>query len=1553
MDINDMRVTKRNGQLEEISFDKILKRIKVLGQEANIQINYSSLAMKVIDQLYDKISTTKIDELAAEQCASLSTSHPDYGTLAARIVVSNHHKNTSPTFSVVMNKLYKFRDIHDKNVPLISQKLWDFVEYHRYEIDAMIEHERDYLFDYFGFKTLERAYLMKIDGSIVERPQHMWLRVAIGIHGNLDDPNQKQCLRLVKETYDLMSLKYFTHATPTLFNAGTPRPQLSSCYLLAMENDSIDGIFNTLKECAQISKWAGGIGLHIHNVRAKGSHIQGTNGTSNGIVPMLRVFNNTARYVDQCVHPETIIYTTEGPIQIQHCSFGQTSIFNKNGGVELIENVLEHPYDGEILNIETMHIIDNLKITPEHPIFVLRDQKKGTNYDVISNRLKKNILGFEWIEAKELTTDDMIVYSIPQYSKDYQNITTDDCYMYGVLLGDGCLSNQDQNGYISLHSVNKKQVLDFCINYFEAKYIQYKINVDENITRIRWNKNINMPFRYSDIYDINKEKRMHHKWLNLPIEKSKYILKGLLDTDGCIDKEFVFDSTSRNLIECARFLALKMGILTSGYIRDRIGETHETVRGPITNKKINYCLRIPKTKDICELIGIPFNENQFFKFFKYDNYLLSRIKNITVENYSGTLYDLQMKEEHNYMLHNGLVHNGGGKRNGSFAIYLEPWHADIFDFLELRKNHGDEELKARDLFYALWLPDLFMERVKEKNGKWSLFCPHECPGLADAYGDDFKTLYEKYEHEGKARKTIEARDLWFAILDAQMETGTPYLLYKDACNKKSNQKNLGTIKSSNLCVAPETMILTDNGHIEIQTLENQQVNIWNGEEWSEVTVKKTGENQELIDVYTDDGSKLSCTPYHKFYIQNSYSSSSITEVQAADLKPNDKIIKCDFPVIDGPETFLYPYTHGFFCGDGTYTNVTDEIERNCKFLALKDHFFCKRHLPYETETYLHNADFTLLNTGFKCKSQSYVKKPMICLYGDKKKLLDFIEKRSYTENISNDRINVILPVDLNEKYDIPSFNCCLKDKLEWFAGYCDADGSISRNGDNEQLQIGSINKEFLENIKLLLQTCGINPKVKLGHHRTQSYLPNGKGDYKYYNVQPLYRLLITSVELFKLSTLGFKPKRLIINYNEPSRNAKQFIKILKVENNNRLDDTYCFTEPKRHMGIFNGIITGQCTEIVEYSDDKETAVCNLASIGLPTFVNETTKEFDYDKLHDVTKVVTNNLNSVIDINFYPTEKTRRSNMLHRPIGIGVQGLADTFILMDIPFHSEKAREVNKLIFETIYHAALEKSNELAIQVKNSYKIGTDIIPQIFYNTKYTDGSKCGLLPEHRGAYQSFEGSPASKGILQFDMWNVTPTPGRYDWDKLKQSIIDHGLRNSLLVAPMPTASTSQILGFNECFEPFTSNLYSRRTLAGEFVLPNKYLMKELISLGLWNEQIKNNIIANKGSVQQLTVLTEHIRNKYKIVWEIPMRHVIDMAADRGAFICQSQSLNLWMEDPVYNKLTSMHFYSWEKGLKTGIYYMRRKAKHQAQQFTIEPEAKPKEDKEEICEMCSA
>ena len=1053
VDESEMFVTKRNGDLEIVSFDKILNRVKTIGQQYNLKLNYTGLVMKVIDQLYDKIETKKIDDLSAEQCASMASIHPDYNTLAGHIAISSHHTDTKVSFSQVIIDLYQHTDKHEKHSPIVSNELYELVCKSGDIYDAKCDYERDFLIDYFGFKTLERSYLMRINGVVVERPQHLWMRVSLGIHGN--------DIEKAFETYDYMSNKYFTHATPTLFNAGTPHPQLSSCYLLAMEDDSLDGIFNTLKDCATISKWAGGIGLHIHNVRATGSHIRGTNGTSNGIVPMLKVFNNTAKYINQ-----------------------------------------------------------------------------------------------------------------------------------------------------------------------------------------------------------------------------------------------------------------------------------------------------------------------------------------------------------------------GGKRNGSFAIYLEPWHADIEIFMEMRKNHGDEEMKARDLFYALWIPDLFMERVKQ-DGHWTLMCPDECPGLSDVYGDDFVRLYESYETAGRGRATIKARDIWFKILDSQMETGTPYMLYKDAANRKSNQKNLGTIKSSNLCVAPETVILTDHGYIEIQTVCNQPVNVWNGHEYSEVIVRKTGVNQPVMNVYTDDGLKLVCTPYHKFYIQpESFSFSSHKVVEARNLKPGDKLIQCIYPVIDGTNTILY------------------------------------------------------------------------------------------------------------DKDEVPIHSSSLNLKLGWFAEYCDAHGVVENGVDGEEISIIHTNEHFLIQIKLMLQTCGINPRINVVDDRTLGYSDNTP--ILYQSTGLIYRLIINPFNLNKIITMGFKTQELeIIGLLRSYTESENSICITKIENNNRISDTYCFTEPKRNTGIFNGMITSQCTEIIEYSDHNETAVCNLASIALPSFIrnnNETNRpSFDFDELHKVSGIITRNLNRIIDINFYPTEKTRTSNMRNRPIGIGVQGLADVFLILNIAFYSEEAKMLNREIFETIYHGALTESMELA---------------------------------KSTTPYESFKGSPASQGILQFDLWDTIPETEykfMYDWTPLKTDIIQYGLRNSLLVAPMPTASTSQILGFNECIEPITSNIYSRRTLAGEFIIANKYLMHDLIKLDLWNEKIKNNIVANHGSVQHIESIPQEIKDKYRTVWEIPMKHLIDMSADRGIFICQSQSLNLWMEDPNYNSLTSMHFYSWTKGLKTGIYYLRRRGKHQAQQFTIEPEKNDSNNnsEHEICEFCSS
>jgi ribonucleotide reductase alpha subunit len=1162
---NDLRVVKRNGDKEIVAFDKILNRLKKIGKETiagvgNLKINYTTLAMKVIDQLYDGIHTTLIDELSAEQCASMASTHPDYNVLAGRIVVSNHHKSTSSSFSQVMEELFFHRDKNGNGSNIISSMLYVLSQKYADELNSMCLYERDYLIDYFGFKTLERSYLLKINKRAIERPQHMWLRVALGIHGeNLDK---------VQETYEYMSQKYFTHATPTLFNAGTPHPQLSSCYLIAMENDSIEGIYNTLKDCALISKWAGGIGMHIHNVRASGSYIRGTGGSSNGIAPMLRVFNNTAKYVDQCLTPETIIHTKRGPIPIAHVISGVTEVFNTNGQTELVENLLEHVYEGNICEIFSENRLTPMRVTPEHLVMAVSVFRKYSDPTELLAELHAGLIRPSWIDAKYITKGDYIAHTIPDDTcvVDHPELTLDICSIYGKIL----MNIQDyaetyriefrcgttfqpekfyyvKNAYKYIRPIQRfleSQYILTSIHYYNDHNDPESLVTDETIVLLYWEKTVNLPFRTTDFWDGNGKRTIPERWVFLPKPKIDALLSSLENELLLYQADIQHHEDANNN---------KYGIdkcICQWY------QTIVDIHAPINFMRLRLGIALPG-----ELVS--------------NGSILVPVKDTYMTPYTGIVYDLQMKHTHNYLLDHGIVHNGGGKRNGSFAIYLEPWHADIEMFLQMRKNHGDEELKARDLFYALWIPDLFMERIKS-NGNWTLLCPDECPGLADVYGDEFVALYEKYEREGKGRKTMLARDLWFQVLDAQMETGTPYILFKDACNRKSNQQNLGTIKSSNLC-----------------------------------------------------------------------------------------------------------------------------------------------------------------------------------------------------------------------------------------------------------------------------------------------------------------------------------------------------------------------------------------SEIIQYSDKDETAVCNLASIALPMFVHAKTQEFDYAKLHTVTKIVIQNLNNVIDVNFYPTEKTERSNMKHRPVGLGVQGLADVFMLLDLPFYSDKAKELNRLIFETMYHAALTKSCEIARERFETYgdhfakhrELGQP--DGIFTAEEYAK-----LPPSLCGAYSSFVGSPASKGTLQFDLWNAMPSD-RYDWGALRNAIQTYGIRNSLLISPMPTASTSQILGFNECIEPITSNIYSRRTLAGEFIMANKYLMGDLLKLNLWNDAIKNNIIANNGSIQQIETIPLEIREKYKTVWEMPMRHLIDMAADRGAFICQSQSLNLWLEDPNYNSLTSMHFYSWNKGLKTGMYYLRRRGKHQAQQFTIEPEKKTQEDEHEICEMCSS
>uniref|UniRef100_A0A6C0K1G8 ribonucleoside-diphosphate reductase n=1 Tax=viral metagenome TaxID=1070528 RepID=A0A6C0K1G8_9ZZZZ len=936
-----MQVIKRDGSREDVSFDKVLLRIRKCAE--GLDVNPTLIAQKTLSRIHDGVKTSDLDELAAQLSISLITTHPDYGTLASHIIVSNHHKNTNPSFVNTMRLLAN--QFHEKTglpITYLSPSFMEAVEEFQVELDAAIRPERDFLFDYFGFKTLERQkYLLRSTAGVtLERPQHMWMRVAVALWGSwatnqvkmaaavLDQAVLKDTRALafqrILETYELLSTKQFIHATPTLFNAGSERAQMSSCYLQSMAADSISGIYKTLADCAQISKYAGGIGLHISDIRARGSYINGNGGLSTGIVPMLRNFNATARYVDQ-----------------------------------------------------------------------------------------------------------------------------------------------------------------------------------------------------------------------------------------------------------------------------------------------------------------------------------------------------------------------GSKRNGSFAIYLEPWHADLEDFLKLKLNTGSEEERARDLFYGLWIPDLFMERI-ETDGKWTLFCPSEAPGLADVWGAEFKALYEKYEAECKGRKVIEARHLWERILVSQIETGTPYLLYKDAANGKSNQQNLGTIKSSNLCVAPETLILTRNGESAIEVLYGQEVEVWNGHTWSRTVVQKTSDDAELlrvlvndIEINTWDGTVghtekyVDCTLYHKFILRNG------ERIEAAALRP----------------------------------------------------------------------------------------------------------------------------------------------------------GMLLASWTNEQ---------------------GIQ--------------------------------------------------------HVPTVHA--------IHNYGRHDVTYCFNEPLEHAGVFNGILAGNCTEIIEFSSPEETAVCNLASLALPAYVNAKAKTFDFEALRRTVKVAVRNLNRVIDINFYPTPETRTSNMRHRPIGLGVQGLADVFALLRMPWEQPAAARLNQLIFEHMYYAALEASADLA---------------------------------ELEDPYSSFAGSPASKGLLQFDLWSqvpITQVEGTLDWASLKGRIQAKGLRNSLLVAPMPTASTSQILGYNECFEPFTSNIYTRRTLAGEYIMLNKHLVRDLLKLGLWSEDLKNQIIVRNGSVQGLDI-PAGVQALYKTAWEIKQKTLIDMSAARGAFVCQSQSLNLFVPDPTHKILSSMHFYGWKKGLKTGIYYLRTKPQVMAQKFTIDPELQRLAERSEL------
>ena len=1079
-----MKVTKRDGTKEGVNLNKISKRIETIARERNLSTRYVDtdvIAQKTVAGMYNNIQTSEIDTLAAETAAGMATHHPDYLKLAAGIEVSNMHKNTNPSYYERLSSLVEAKIVR----PDILEKAV------RFNITADGHNNEDYRFNYFGLRTLMKSYLLRIDGNIVERPQDLYIRVAL----ELSDSEQE-----AKETYMLLRQHYYTHATPTLFNAGTNKNQLASCFLLDTE-DSIKGIYKTLSDCADISKMAGGIGFNVNKVRSKYSPIQGTGGKSNGITPMLRVFNETARYVDQCFHGDTYVYTSKGPVMFKHLSESDKVL--TLDGYRDIERVLRHNSKGSGFEISTKQSLRPSHVTDGHPFYTLRGQKKGINNSVIKNRLDKGLLNPEWIEASELVEGDFIGYPIPSEEKDMY-FSEEDCWLYGLLVGDGSMPSDTSNAFTVHVNKNEEEILRRLRSYCEDRLIEFSEEVDGGRVRFRTQHSNRMPWSKNYLYSQDKQKFIHESLQLLPKDKTFAVIKGLMDSDGHYgSKELLLEMTSYQVVESVRFMLMRFGILSSGYERDRT----ESEVG-IGHGKPTVVIRLPKVKVLCDYLGV--DCGKYVNYLVHDNVMWSRITSIEKKAVRSVMFDLHVKGEHNYVTHSGLAHNGGGKRKGSFAAYIEPWHADVFDFLELKRPHGKEENKARDLFLGLWMNNLFFERVKN-DSYWTLFSPSEAPQLGDVYGNEFESMYIALENKGLGRK-IRAQELWSAIISSQIESGVPYLLNKDEANEKSNQKNLGTIRNSNLC-----------------------------------------------------------------------------------------------------------------------------------------------------------------------------------------------------------------------------------------------------------------------------------------------------------------------------------------------------------------------------------------TEIIQYSSEDEHAVCNLASIALPKFINGT--EFDFEALGYVVAVATRNLNKAIDKTMYPTREARKSNMSHRPIGLGVQGLADVFFEMNIAFDSPEAKDLNKKIFEHIYFHALKESNRMA---------------------------------RNHTTYASYHGSPVSHGILQQDMWNDTDHMTgdlSHEWLHLREDIRQYGVINSLLVAPMPTASTASILGNTEAFEPITSNLYVRRVLAGEFIMINEYLVKRLIKEGLWSESMRRSLINSNGSVQNLSV-PQSIKDVYKTAYELSQKVIIDLAADRAVYIDQSQSMNLFLRNPNGKKLSSMYFYAWSKGLKTMQYYLR-------------------------------
>jgi len=1504
-----MFVIKRSGIKENVQFDKITSRLqKLLYGGLDKTIDPAIITQKICSRMSSGITTTELDNLASQICMGMIIDNPDFGTLGARIVISNHQKNTDDDFLSVVTDLKNNKDIQGNLAPLVSEELYNIVLNNTEFLQNMIDFERDYLLDYFGFKTLERSYLLKVNEGkvkrIVERPQHLFLRVAIGIHG--DD------FESVKKTYDNMSLKNYTHATPTLFNAGTPHCQLSSCFLTGTE-DSVEGIFETMTDCAKISKWSGGIGLHISNIRANGSYIRKTAGTSDGILPMLKVYNDIARYINQCFGPDTIVYTINGPKKISNIT-NNDSVITIDGSPKKVLGIKKSNINKNILKIKSTYSADFVSVTKEHQIYVLRDQKK-INHKVIINRLEKNIIKCEYISAGELNTNDILCYPIPKIENNFI-IDNDVARFYGILLGDGHLTKHKTYNSINAGVTcgpKKSDTILFVKNFLNKLNIHWgEHKENENKIRLSWSwigLQDKIGIYYDDIYDNDNEKKISSRFLKMNNENTFSMIKGLIDTDGHIGNEIYFYSSSQNLIESVRYCLLKLGILTSGYSRNRIGQKSSYKN--ITKRKIEYALRIPKDKILCEILKI--TPSKKLGYFRYKDTLYSRIKNIKEYEYSGFVYDLNIQDNHNYLTQMGLVHNSG-KRNGSFAVYLEPHHADVIPFLEARKNVGPEELRARDLFYALWVSDYFMECI-EKNQDWYLMDPDQSYGLNEVYGDEYTELYKKYVSEGKYFKKIKARELWEHIIASQIEHGMPYISYKDHVNRKNNQKHYGTIKSSNLCVSGDTMILTKNGYFPIKSLEKQNIEVWNGKEWSKTIAKKTGENQKLLKVKFTNGLELKCTEYHKFYIENGTFEKSVPViVEAKDLKKDMRIIRFETDVVNDNDNHLkYAYTDGLHCTENNYyVPINNSIDSKIRW--LEGYFdgngcinendgiqFSSDNLNFIREI-IYLLQTLGITTQIKTLEKSYIDSVGL------NKLIDFGFKPKRLD-VSNSRLphhktNMYTKIEDVIDEDIYEDTYCFNEPLEHkgifngiITGQCNEINEYSDKDETAVCNLGSIC------LPKILEYPFTDEWRNLSDSKLVSVYEDSSRVLKLYSTSDcdyckLLKALLKSCGLSYIEIDDVEADSLRIKHNPDSKPFETVPQLFSVHN----DDFQEGCSESINIVYLGG-----------YADNWK----NLSP------------RINYTKLYELAYELTVNLNKVIDINFYPTEKTRISNMKHRPIGLGVQGLADVFMTLKLPFTSDEAREINKEIFETIYFGSMSASIDLA---------------------------------KRDGRYPTYEGSPLSEGKFQYNLWGLKDVDlsGRWKWGELRNKLLKYGSRNSLNIALMPTASTASIFGNVESFEAITSNLYTRNVLSGVFTMINKYLIKDLMDLEIWNQDTKDRLIYNKGSVQNLKALPKFLREIYKTSFEIDQKQIIKMSAERGVFVCQSQSLNLFFDKPTFKELTACHFYGWKNGLKTGSYYIRTRSALSGQNFGLDPrkekqlrEEKINDVEDEGCLSCGA